>query len=95
MNAAETQLKMPAADSQRSLEQTRWVRAIERHFRGIPGRLDARLLWSRGNRHYFRVNWWRWSSERFERCIGHSAFVVVTETRDGLVVQDRTRDQAA
>ncbi len=95
MNAADVRVKTPAEDVDRSHRQTRWVRAIERHFRGIPGRMDARLLWSRGHRHYFRVNWWRWSSERFERCIGHSAFVVVTETRDGLVVQDRTHDQAA
>ena len=71
------------------------MRAIERAFRGTPGRMDARLLWSRGNRHYFRVNWWCWSSERFERCIGHSAFVVVIENRDGLRVEDHTHDQAA
>ena len=35
--------------------------AIRDAFAGTCGRMDIRWLWSRGDTHRFRVNWWRLS----------------------------------
>ena len=51
--------------------------AIRDKFAGTCGRIDIRWLWSRGDTHRFRVNWWRMSPSGAEHQIDRSEFVSV------------------
>ena len=65
--------------------------AIRKSFAGTCGRIDLRLLWSRGDLHHFRVNWWRLSASGCEHRIEHSEFVAV----DGATGVVASRDLSA
>lgn len=51
--------------------------AIRDAFAGAPGRVDIRHLWTRGETHNFRVNWWRLRPDSSEYHIARSEFVTV------------------
>ncbi len=68
--------------------------AIRDAFAGTRGRIDFRWLWSRGNTHHFRVNWWRLSESGSQYHIGRSEFVSVDAERD-LAVSHPLAAQAA
>lgn len=57
------------------------IEAIKKAFKGVPGRIDARFLWTGGGVHRFRVNCWN------EVMITHSEFVHVMENEDKLIVR--------
>jgi hypothetical protein len=62
--------------------------AVRAAYRNVAGHMDVRPLWSGDRVHYFRVNWWWRHTASEEERIGHSAFVLVWETRSGLVVRE-------
>ena len=68
--------------------------AIREAFAGTCGRMDIRWLWSRGDTHRFRVNWWRLSANGAQHCIDRSEFVTVDAAR-GLEVSRQLTTQAA
>ena len=67
---------------------------IREAFAGTCGRIDIHWLWSRGDMHRFRVNWWRLSPSGSEHRIARSEFVTVDMTRD-CVVNPQLHAQAA
>ena len=68
--------------------------AIRDTFAGTCGRMDIRWLWSRGEMHRFRVNWWRLSPSGAEYQIDRSEFVSIDAGR-GLEVSHQLTAQAA
>ena len=56
--------------------------SIREAFAGTCGRIDIHWLWSRGDMHRFRVNWWRLSPSGSENRIERSEFVTVDTARD-------------
>ena len=59
--------------------------AIRDAFAGTPGRMDIRHLWTRGETHNFRVNWWRLRPDSTDHHIAQSEFVTV-DMVDGFAV---------
>ena len=68
--------------------------SIREAFAGTCGRIDIRWLWSRGDIHRFRVNWWRLSPDGSEHCIERSEFVTIDMARN-LVMSRQLQAQAA
>jgi hypothetical protein len=59
------------------------------------GRVDARPVWARPGRRFYRVNWWRTRPDSGQAYIAESAFVRVDETLAGYVVEEAPRRGAA
>ncbi len=68
--------------------------SIRESFAGTCGRIDIRWLWSRGDMHRFRVNWWRLSPSGSEHRIERSEFVTVDMAHER-VMSSQLQAQAA
>ena len=56
--------------------------ALAKHFVELPERMDVRYLWSSGQTHYFRVNWWRTNADQLTQSVRRSEFVAIEEDEE-------------